>query len=61
MKLEVNEDHQWVLCYDRDDGVKNVVFHTFAKKPVAREIEEAVDEMSKLKGFKVEPFLWGPL
>lgn len=60
MELEVNQNHSWALCYDREDGLKNVVFHTFSEKPSAKEINAAKKTMSEKKGYDVKPYLWGP-
>lgn len=35
MQLSVDQTHKWALTYDREDGAKGVVFHTFAQKPSA--------------------------
>lgn len=61
MKIAVDQTHPWALSYDRKDGVKDVVFQTFIKKPNAEDIRSATDAMSKIEGYEIEPILWGPV
>jgi len=58
MELKVREGDAYLLCYDREDGAKNVVFCTFESKPSPEEMAEATRLMSERKGYEVEPVLW---
>lgn len=59
MELSVNQNHTWVLTYDRADGLKNVVFHTFEHKPSDEEISRAAEALSIKRGYNIKPMLWG--
>lgn len=60
MQLSIDQRHKYCLTYDREDGAKSVVFHTFAQKPNAADIEAAASALSEKRGYPIVPMLWGP-
>lgn len=61
MQLNVDQNHVWALTYDREDGAKDVVFHTFASRPSTADIIAATNAFSAKKGYRVNPGLTGPV